>query len=319
MTVESVKARYQIVIEGAPGAGKSTLIDQIIDKIYNQYNDRYVILQNGQPYEYKCNEAILNTAQGTDYLRCIYEPGFKEENLLNCLSIAVELLNNEIALFDAYPIEKGAKKALINITERNAASASAVFIISNFYNLRHNSDVKKKYYDSDYKVIESYAERMHKLCAFPTSKYNDNLMLYLVIDSNIALKRIKLRGRLYEAEYFTPEYMELLVSLYDRFTSPINTGQFDVPSYTHVNTCQFNVPSYTHLYKKCHLEKISSFYSDEVYEQSMKVVTNFIDNINVPSTFEGMLSLLWQRWLSQWLQKLGKVVLSLQRYMSSML
>ena len=106
---------------------------------------------------------------------------------------------------------------------------------------------------------------MSRICSLPYAEYNQNLILHLVCDSDVALQRVRARGRKYEAQYFTPQYMQILARLYDQFTSPSKDHKNYAPNYS-----RFYLP------EKTRVEHIQSENEHDVYNRAMELVVDFV-------------------------------------------
>ena len=221
MSLTPVKSRRCIVFEGVPGIGKSTATTRVARLLRDHYPELIVCL-NFKPLVPDVQEemeSVLKNSErestrGFDFIRSIYDPKQKARNLFAALSITPKLAAIEMDFIRAFPVKDTAEKHLINIIERNTASAVGVFIPANFYNMRECGDLSyedRQLYGNDWdKDIIPVRDYM-LLLTKSVLKMGDTTDRYDLIFMNgnpeYAHQRVVSRGRDWESQYLSKEYM----------------------------------------------------------------------------------------------------------------
>lgn len=232
--IHYVKSKTTAVFEGIPGVGKSTITTEAARELKRRLGDEYIIFLNFAPLEGDAVETVLATntkgsKRGMDFIRMVYDPEIKAENLHFATTVTGQLIAKELKFNSEYVVDKSkGKKHLINIIERNSASAAGIFIAGNYYNMRLASDLPgdvRNRYDGDWKNVVHTQNNMAAAAknVFLTADESERfIIVFLETDYKKAFERVVKRGRNWEADKMTIDYMRELDNLQRQYAGLVD-------------------------------------------------------------------------------------------------
>lgn len=223
-----VKSFTQIVFEGVPGCGKSTLTTQMAKTMQEKLGDDYLVLLNHKLVNEGAVEVAINSEsnRGNSFLRNIYTPNHKEAYLMDACTISACLLATELQTYAKFQVcETRGEKHVVNVLERVSFNAAAMFVPAAFYNMRENVDVVGHHADNDWEHVKMAQERLTMAALASIPEKVKNLIVYVRASPDKAFSRVLARGREYESTGLTWEYMTHLCGIHDDFFSPCYVGR----------------------------------------------------------------------------------------------
>ena len=216
----------ELIIDGAPGSGKTYLINNIKDKLHKYYKDNLnldvAILVNGSKPEENKDELVLQEPDSGEisFIQKRYDPRhcYKKENVETvmffhkCSSTHEQMTNKWIR--EHFPHSK----IVLNIKERDGPSSSVIFNWTSYKDvvLSPNSKADKDILSWDQicketkPFIKEWANNLKKeKCV--------KHFVYLSASPDFILQRVKQRKRMFEADWFSYDLSKSLTDAYNYF------------------------------------------------------------------------------------------------------
>eukprot|EP00058_Branchiostoma_floridae_P005681 XP_002591169.1 hypothetical protein BRAFLDRAFT_105371 [Branchiostoma floridae] len=197
----------QVILSSVPGAGKSTTLTLIRQRLSTKYNNVYPggIYVNGVKTDETEDEKKVEKPR-TKRLFLNRASKF----LVCSTTFGMELQQEEIGfLFDK--LDDPDDTPVLSVRERCSGDAFGIFSFVNYHNLRTSSKIWWDYSDN-WEDFVQMARRGARLARTVLSQYSQTLVIYLRGSAKLCSKRLKpLCGYCLMDE----EYMKHLVNLYD--------------------------------------------------------------------------------------------------------
>ena len=211
----------EIIIDGAPGSGKSHLINNLKHKINVCLNENVVLLVNGARPDEEQDELVLEEPKdgSVSFIQKRYDPlhCYKKENICSVMYFH-ECSHHHDEKVKAWIRKEFPNKLVINVKERDGPSSSVIFNWTSYKDIVLSTDSRA---DSD---VPSWNEVFNRTNPYISSWMeqlkNENIkkhFIYLHASPHFILQRVKERNRKYEAEWFNFNLSKSLSDSYDYF------------------------------------------------------------------------------------------------------
>jgi deoxyadenosine/deoxycytidine kinase len=216
---------YEYIIDGAPGVGKTTLINNIYEKLHKYFNEELelnaIILINGaKPEEHRDEFVLLKPSNGSmSFIQKRYDPKhcYESENIYSIMFLHREVARQDQELqkrvTQSFPYQ-----IIINIKERDGPSSALIFNWTSYKDvvLAHQNKVSKYILSWDHicHEVEAYLKLWMK-----TIKKEKIIkhFIYLQASPDFIYHRVKQRNREFEADSFTKTLAISIVGAYNFF------------------------------------------------------------------------------------------------------
>lgn len=209
----------QLILEGAPGVGKSTLAGHLYHWLKSKFRNEVVVLVNGRE-----PKGGIDSIQGSSHLRVIYGPG-KEENYHQATVVGFSMAVRESLLWSRW-VE--ADIPVVNICERTSGSAAGVWLSIQRKNMRGTEEQRSNYYDSEWSTMLPVQEKMYRdYRSIYESSYADvkHIVVNVTKKKEQAWDALQNRGREGEAGYITSEVFDYMIAAHDIFFNGGDSSQ----------------------------------------------------------------------------------------------
>lgn len=212
---------YEFIIDGAPGVGKTFLINNIIPKIQERYGKNINLLVNGAAFDEKRDELVLALAEEGDisFIQKRYDHNhcFKRESIND-----VMFFHHTSAEHDTQCnnwIKKQFPHCItVNFKERDGPSSAVIFNWTSYKDVVLSSKSHAPKDILSWNVISGKMEPFLQdwINTIKEGKIKKNF-IYLQASPEFIYQRVKERNREYEAAWFTMELAASLAGAYNYF------------------------------------------------------------------------------------------------------
>nr|DBA11568.1 TPA_asm: ORF28 [Malaco herpesvirus 2] len=222
------KSAHLVIIEGVPGAGKSTLVQHITPILKECFRNDIVYLNN-KPLNCNSDELVLDG----NFLKLIYDHKINGLHLNQSVNIGFDMIAAEQSCLLQFERSDLTAKRLILIQERTSITSFGIFSASQYYHLREapcrNSNIN--YYDNNWECVKRIKDTGINLS---TITYNNIIhfsscdIIFMECSAENSLKNVQRRGRMFEKEGYCYDYAKFLEKAQLKFLDLLNGKNSDI-------------------------------------------------------------------------------------------
>ena len=194
----------EVVIEGLPGAGKTSAIVALAEHYAQWYTDTLVFV-NGKPHKYRQDERAVS-----NFLEMRYDPDIRQRRILTTSCIGVRMAADRLEAYECMrqEHEKTGKKVL-NLMERDDFTAIRLFLPATFVHLQPTS-IEWIDFRGMIDEFDEVAKAVHAV-----TEPRLVIVVYLDVDAELAFERVRKRNRPTELRGFEAWFMHYLKRAHD--------------------------------------------------------------------------------------------------------
>ncbi len=214
----------EVVVEGVPGAGKSSALRTLMPMLEKRFHDTHVVMLNYRPVRVLEDELTHNPNQTTNFMALCYQPSIRGSHILCRSTIALPMLLLRVKHYERFKAEHDRTgKRILNVLEGNELTAASLFLPSAYYHIYQDKEAMEQTADNGTGLAWQDMRDMQKHMMDLIKHIREmmaparTLMIWMKLPPILAWDRVMRRGQKDERVGLDKSYMQYLHHAHQAF------------------------------------------------------------------------------------------------------
>ena len=207
----------EVVIEGVPGAGKSSSLSTLMPMLETQLCETHVVMLNYRPVRVLQDELEHDPNRTAHLMARCYQPSIRRFHILFRLTTALPTVLSRIKHYERFKAEHDRTgKRILNVLERNELTAAGLFVPCAYYHMYEDEEAMEQTVEPGLRLAWADVQTLQKHMLDLINYIREmtaparTLLIWMKLPPTTAWERVMKRGQKDEKDGLNISYMRYL-------------------------------------------------------------------------------------------------------------